>query len=138
LHPVTGDAWVGNRAADTLTVVDARSRAVVANLDTGRFPFRVAFTPDGAHALVSCAEAGEVQVFDAKERKLAHAISIAADASEQSPLPMGLCVDPDRRFAFVACGRGEYVAILDLKENRVAGHIAARAGPDGIGFARVR
>lgn len=137
VDPVTGEVWVGNRAANTVSVVDAKARAVVATIATGDFPFRIAFTPDGSRALVSCAEGGDVQVFDAAKRTLVRSIAIGADGSELSAMPMGLCVDTDGRRAFVACGRGEFVAVLDLATGRVAHKIQARAGPDGIAFARV-
>lgn len=137
VNPANGEVWVGNRAANTVSVVDAKARAVVATIATGDFPFRIAFTPDGARALVSCAEGGDVQVFDAVKRTLVRAIAIGADGSELSAMPMGICVDADGKRAFVACGRGEFVAVLDLTAGRLAHKIPARAGPDGIAFARV-
>jgi DNA-binding beta-propeller fold protein YncE len=137
IDPRTGEAWIGNREADTLVVLgaDGEPSAPIATAD---FPFRVAFAPDGSAALVACAEAGVVQVFDAKAKTLKHEIDIATDASELSPMPMGLVVDPDGRFAYVCCGRGEFVAVLDLAAQRVVERIPARAGPDGIGYARLR
>ncbi|HEX5052313.1 MAG TPA: YncE family protein [Planctomycetota bacterium] len=136
IAPRTGDVWVGNRAANTLTVVDGKTGVPSQPIATGDFPFRIAFTPDGNQALVSCAESGDVQVFDAAERKLVQSISIHADASELSAMPMGICTDPDGRFAYVACGRGEFVAVIDLRRGTVEDRIVARAGPDGIGYAR--
>lgn len=130
----TGEAWIGNRAADTVSVIDPATGAVIAELPAGDFPFRVAFAGD--RALVSCAESGEVIVFDARSRRRLAAISISADGSEQSPLPMGVAVDPDGRFAWVSCNRGEFVAVLDLAQGRCVDRIAARAGPDGIAYAR--
>ena len=136
VNPVSGEAWIGNRAANTISVVDMAGR-VVFQTDTGDFPFRVAFSNGGDVALVTCAESGDVHVFDARTKDLLAVISISGDASELSPMPMGITVDPDSRFAYVACGRGEFVAVLDLAQRRVVDRIAARAGPDGIGYARV-
>src|SRR5262245_55251507 len=58
--PGSGEVWVANRKADTLSVVAADGGKVLQELATAGVPIRVAFTPDGACALVSCAEAGEV------------------------------------------------------------------------------
>lgn len=135
VNPVSGEAWVGNRAANTLSVVDAAGR-VVFQTDTGDFPFRVAFANGGDIALVTCAESGDVHMFDARTKDLLAVIEISGDGSELSPMPMGITVDPDSRFAYIACGRGEFVAVLDLAQRRVVDRIAARAGPDGIGYAR--
>jgi DNA-binding beta-propeller fold protein YncE len=138
VHPKTGDAWVGNRAADTLTIVRGATGEVAATLPTGRFPFRVAFSPDGSRVLVTCAESGELMVFDSVEQKLVTTVSIQGDVSEQSPLPLGVATDPDSRFAYVACARGEFVAIVDLHEAKVIDRLACRKGPDGIAYARPR
>lgn len=46
--------WVvaGNRAEDTISIIDAESLEVVARVASPGFPYRVQFTPDGRHALV--------------------------------------------------------------------------------------
>jgi YVTN family beta-propeller protein len=137
VNPATGEAWVANRAANSVSIVDPGTGKVTKELPTGDLPFRVTFAKGGARALIPCAESGEVYVFDAKEKKLLQAISISRDGSEQSPLPMGITVDPDDHFAYVACGRGEFVAVLDLREGKVIDRIVSRAGPDGIGYARI-
>ncbi len=137
VNPATGEAWVGNRAANTVSIVDPQTGKVTAELPTGDFPFRVAFANGGAQALVTCAESGDVHVFDARQKKLLQAIEISGDGSELSPMPMGITVDPDSRFAYVACGRGEFVAVLDLQQKKVIDRIVSRAGPDGIGYARI-
>jgi len=137
VDPASGEVWVGNRAANSLTIVDPASGAAVATLATADFPFRVVFPPRGGIALVSCAEGGEVQVFDTATRRLRSSIAISGDASEQSAMPMGICSDADGRFAYVACGRGEFVAVLDLAAGKVVDRLPARAGPDGIAVARI-
>lgn len=137
VSPSTGLVWVANRAANTLSIVDPAAGKVVATLETGDLPFRVAFTPDGAFALVSCAESGEVQVFDAARRERVATIDIHGDSSELSALPMGLCVDPEGRRCYVTCGRGEFVAVIDLQRREVIARIPAGRGADGIAYARV-
>ncbi|MBL8748145.1 MAG: YncE family protein [Planctomycetes bacterium] len=137
VNPRSGEVWVGNRAANSVTVVDPKSGKASEPVATAEFPFRVVFTPDGALALVSCAEGGDVQVFDAATKKLVRSISIAADGSELGAMPMGICTDPEGARAYVACGRGEFVAVLDVASGRIVDKLDARQGPDGIAFARV-
>lgn len=136
VHPLTGDAWVGNRAADSLTIVAAAGGTVKATLTTGDFPFRVAFTPDGALALVTCAEGGELQLFDGKTHALVREVSIHGDRSEQSAMPMGITTDPDGRRAYVTCGRGEFVAVIELATGTVVDRLKCGKGADGIAYAR--
>ncbi|MFN3243344.1 MAG: YncE family protein [Planctomycetota bacterium] len=136
VHPVTGDAWVANRADDTLAIVSAKQRKIIATLATGSVPFRVAFTPDGAHVLVTCAESGELMIFNTARRTLLREVSIHGDRSEQSSLPLGVVTGSDGRRAYVACARGEFVAVVDLQKAEVVDRIDTRKGPDGIAYAR--
>ena len=136
ISPRDGSIWVGNRSANTISVVDAQKRAVTTTLETASFPIRVAFTADGAHALVSCAEAGCVQVFDAATKTLAHTVDLLADNTELSPVPIGICVQPDGAFAWIACQRGEFLAVIDLKTFTVTDRIPGGKGPDGMAFAQ--
>jgi YVTN family beta-propeller protein len=56
--------WTSNREADTVSVVDAASLAEVAEIEVGDFPIRVDVTPDGARALVTNAQGGDLSVLD--------------------------------------------------------------------------
>ncbi len=132
--PRSGDTWVGNRAADTVSIVDATGK-VTQTLDVGDFPFRLAFTPDGAHALVACAEGDVLQVFDGKTAKLVREVSMSGDRSEQGSLPMGITTDDEGKRAYVTCGRGEFVAVVDLAAGTVVDRLPARKGCDGIAWA---
>lgn len=132
---VDGTVWVGNRAEDTLSIVDGKKGEVMQQLETASFPIRVAFVPDGSHALVSCAEAGCVQVFEAKERKLVRTIDLLADKTELSPVPIGICIEPDGKRAWIACQRGEFLAVIDLQTFALVDRVPGGAGPDGMAFA---
>jgi DNA-binding beta-propeller fold protein YncE len=136
VHPITGDAWIGNRGDNSLSIVSAQAQQVVRTLKTGDMPFRIAFTADHAHVLVTCAESGELQIYDAAKQELAREVSIHGDRSEQSSLPLAVVCGPDSRFAYVTCARGEFVAIVDLQRGELVDRIDARKGPDGIAYAR--
>ncbi|MEZ5286635.1 MAG: YncE family protein [Vicinamibacterales bacterium] len=49
--------WAGNRAEDTISIIDTRSLEVVKHHESPGFPYRVQFTPDGTRALVPHAQA---------------------------------------------------------------------------------
>lgn len=138
VHPITGNAWVGNRSDNTISIVSRKTGKVAKTLDTGTAPFRVAFTADHKLVLVTCAESGELMIFDAANQKLLREGSIHGDRSEQSSLPLGVVSGPDSRFAYVTCARGEFIAIVDLKTGQLIDRIDARKSPDGIAYARPR
>ena len=58
-----------NRAADTISILDTEKLEVVGELECEAFPIRVAFTPDGERALVTCAESGDLAIYDAAKRE---------------------------------------------------------------------
>ena len=41
------EVWVSHVAADTLTVIDAKGRNIVANVSVGKRPQGIVFSPDG-------------------------------------------------------------------------------------------
>ena len=74
VRPGGREVWVVNRYADTLSVIDTETLGVTATVPTGPFPIRLAFTPDGRHALVTCLRANEVWVHDAGTREKVRAV----------------------------------------------------------------
>ncbi|HKB15827.1 MAG TPA: beta-propeller fold lactonase family protein, partial [Planctomycetota bacterium] len=114
------EVWVGNRAADTLTVLDAATLRAKGTLPAASFPIRIAMTPDGTLALVSLAQSGEVALYSVKERKEVGRIAMPAAGSGgegrvfggqfgASPVPVGLLVTPDGKEAIVACTQSDVV-----------------------------
>lgn len=151
VHPARPEVWVANRSADTLSVIDAESLEEVAELPCGKFPIRVAFTPDGARALVSCAHDGTVEVWDVTGRERAKTISMdekpLEDAEgerlfsgtfENSPVPVGILVQPDGAFAYVANTQADVVTVIDLKELAIARRLKVGPEPDGMTWVPAR
>ena len=136
VHGITGDAWVGNRSDNTLSIVSAQTHEVIQTLPTGDAPFRIVFAPDQRLALVTCTDSGELQIFDAERQQLLREVSVHGDRSEQSSLPLGVACGADQRFAYVTCARGEFVAIIAIATGQFVDRIDARKGPDGIAYAR--
>lgn len=137
VHPTTGEVWVANRKTNTVSVVDPKSGKEVATLDTGVDPYRVAITPDGAFALVTCTQPGELLAFDCGKKALVHTVDIGGDKHENSPLPAGICVQPDSALAYLACIRGEFLAVVDLRTWAVVDRITTGQGPDGLAWSRI-
>ena len=147
VRPGTREIWVTNRAADTLSVVDAASLEVTATLEATGFPIRIAFTPDGERALVSAARSGEVILFDAgARRELRRAtldLATAPDAAKrlfgdqfgESPVPVGLLVAPDGKTAYVAATQADAVVVIDTETLAVRNLLRAGREPDGMALS---
>lgn len=149
-HPTRPEVWVTNREADTITIIDTNTVDVVRTLESGRFPIRVAITPDGAHALVSCARGGDVWVYDVEKREKIATIAMDAEALseeerqkrlfgdqfDESPVPVGILIEPSGERAFVANTNADVVTVIDLKNWRVAGRLVAGKEPDGMTWVK--
>jgi len=143
------EVWVGNREADTLTILDPQTLAIIGEFPCRGFPIRIAPTPDGKKMLVSAAESGEVVVIDAKQRQEIFRrqldLSTAADASTRlfgdrfggSPVPVGLVVAPDGSSAWVAATQADAVVVIATAGLRVLGILEAGKEPDGMALSPV-
>lgn len=131
LRPGAPELWVTNRAADTLSVIDTDRLEVVAKLACGKFPLRIAFTPDGRHALVACTNSNEIALFDAKERKELRRIALEPGAA-----PAGILIPPDGTRAYVAQMQRNSLAEIETTTWRVLREIATGNVPDGMAWVR--
>lgn len=140
----SGDIWVANRESHTVSVIDADTFEVKKSVVTGAGPIRVAFTPDGSRALVSCVGTGELVVYDADTVTERGRVLIESpehyDAFHPtlgaSTAPVGVTVSGDGRSAFVSSVLGGFVSVVDLAKMEIRSVIAfgPTAGPDGLAW----
>ncbi len=138
--------WVGNRGTDTLTILNPITLESLGDLPAEGFPIRVAFTPDSRTVLVSCAQAGVLRLYDARERKETASLDFAAqvkadraggrllDEFGDSPVPIGIVVTPDGARAYVALANADRIAEVDLAQRVVVRWLAAGREPDGMAW----
>ncbi len=147
LRPGSGEVWVSNREADTLSILDAETLEVVATLTCPAFPIRLEFTPDGKRLLASAARSGEVAVFGAPRRRelLRQKLDLTTvpgaarrlfgDAFGESPVPVGIEIAPDGATAWVAATQADAVVVIDVETLAVTGLIKAGREPDGMAYS---
>ena len=142
VRPGADEVWVSNRAADTVTLHDARTLRVLATLSSPGFPIRVVFTVDGRQALVSNARAGTLAVFDAERRKPLATVALARKGVEyrdtllgRAALPIGVIADPKRPRAYVAISGGDEIVVIDRKRWKAIAHWKTGREPDALAIA---
>ncbi|MBI2213891.1 MAG: beta-propeller fold lactonase family protein [Acidobacteria bacterium] len=148
MSPDGNELWVGNRANDTIAIIDPEALEVRAMVACEGFPIRIAFTPDGKRVIVAAAKSGEVVLFDAKLRKeIARRkfnLATATDAAQRlfgdrfgaSTVPVGIVVAPKGDRAWVAATKADMVVVVDTKTLRVTELVRAGKEPDGMALAR--
>jgi YVTN family beta-propeller protein len=128
--------WAGNRAEDTISIIDADSLRVVRRLESPGFPYRVQFTRDGRHALIPHARASSLVVGDVAGKRLVKSIPLGL-AKVESPSTAGVFPHPDGRFAFVTVRNDDSVLVLDLETGATLARIAVQSSPDGVSWSPV-
>ncbi|MEI2454605.1 MULTISPECIES: YncE family protein [Lysobacter] len=139
VRPGSGEIWVGNREAGTVTVHDPDDLSIRAALDSPGFPIRVAFTADGRYAMVSNARAATLSVFDARRKRLHARVSLAREGVEyrdtllgRAALPIGAIADPRRPRVYVAISGGDEIAVIDRRRWRVVARWPTGREPDAL------
>jgi YVTN family beta-propeller protein len=128
LSPDGRELWVANSQDGTVSIVDVAAKKVTATIDAGtKRSNRIKFTHDGAFALVSDINAGELVVIDVPSRKVARRIPVGR-------MPEGVLIAPDGAHAFVAVNGDDNGAVVDLKTWQVARRIQPGGGPDGMAW----
>lgn len=145
--PDNKHAWLSNRAADTVSVVDTQSLKVVKQLPCAGFPIRAMATADGRMVLVSSATAGAITVFDALSLEVLVTIPMPFQQKGEgdallgqagtSSMPIGIALHRNSKLAFVANAAIDRVAIVDLVRRKVVGQLPTGRGPDGIAWVSI-
>jgi DNA-binding beta-propeller fold protein YncE len=133
ISPDGKEIWVGNRAEDTITVVDAESLEINGTIESKGFPIRLKFTAAGDRVLVSNYRAGKVTVYDRATRKPVGSVAMEEDAA-----PIGILVAPDGRHAFIANTRADKVTVIDIEDMKIVAALQAGKTPDGMALTLTR
>lgn len=127
--------WAGNRAEDTISVIDMATQKVIKKIESKGFPYRVQFTPNGKWALIPHATSNELVVCDVKEMTVVRRIKLGADGVKipvADPSPAGVWPYADSNFALVTVRNDNSVVIVDLHTGETLGRIEVQKSPDGV------
>ena len=126
--------WAGNRAADTISIIDTRTLEVVKHLPSPGFPYRVQFTPDGKYALVPHANASSLVLGDVATQTIAKSIPLGMTKVDK-PSTAGVFPHPDNRHAFVTVRNDNSMLVLDLVSGETLGRVEVQQSPDGVTYS---
>jgi DNA-binding beta-propeller fold protein YncE len=137
--------WVTNRAADTITILDADTLAPAGEIVSEGFPIRATATPKG-QVLVTRARAGDLAIYDAAtfdELRIVDFDLESMDVEERlfgdrfgnSSVPIGVIVDAAGERAWVAHANADVITEIDLDTGDILRTLRAGKEPDGMGFS---
>lgn len=138
------EVWVANRAVDSITVLDADSLEVLAELETGDFPIRLEMSADGRHALVTNAESSELGVYDVAERREVVRKKLQLEGGKgasifgefgDSSVPIGIQTHPTRPVIYIAHANGDAVSEISTETWEILRVLDAGPEPDGMAYS---
>lgn len=129
--------WAGNRAEDTVSIIDAHSLELVKTLESPGFPYRVEFTPNGRYALVPHATSGTLMVGDVAEQRVIKHIALGMTRVDE-PSTAGVFPHPDNVHAFVTVRNDNSVLVLNLETGATLARVEVQSSPDGVAWSPVQ
>lgn len=130
LTPDGRELWTAHSRDGGVSIVDLAQKTVTATFDVQtKRSNRLKFTPDGALALISDLDAGDLVVVDVPTRKVTKRIPLGR-------MVEGILMHPDGARAYVAVNGDNHVAVIDLKTLAVTAKIETGRGPDGMAWVR--
>ena len=126
--------WAGNRAEDTISIIDTRTLEVAKRISSPGFPYRVQFTPDGKFALVPHAQASALVVGDVASQSIVKTIKLGLTKVPE-PSTAGVFPHPDNRHAFVTVRNDNSMLVLDLISGETLARVEVQDSPDGVTYS---
>jgi YVTN family beta-propeller protein len=128
--PKNGLLYVTTELADSITVIDPHSLAVIASVPTGQAESHMlAITHDGRRAYTSNVHVGTVSAIDLETGKVIAIIPISKHAQR-------IALSPDDRWAFTADQTAPRLAVIDTATNQIHTWITLPALAYGTGATR--
>ncbi len=126
-EPVTKTVWAFNGRSKNVSVVDTKTRSVVATIDV---PGKPEFPQvDGkGHVFDNIEDKNEVVAFDAKSKTMTGTWPLTGCDS-----PSGMSIDPAHHRLFSVCD-GQKMAVVDTESGKQLATATIGDGPDAAGF----
>jgi YVTN family beta-propeller protein len=124
------EAYVSNSSADSVSVIDTDTNAVIATIKTDKAPVNPTFTPDHRHVYVSNSQGGTLSIIDVTSHE---ATTVPAGGLS----PSGLAFTPDGKTLLVTL-LGQTVAtagslvFIDVANGHISPPLALGADPERI------
>ncbi|MCW8871665.1 YncE family protein [Pseudomonadota bacterium] len=129
--------WAGNRAEDTVSIIDTGSLEVVKTLPSPGFPYRVEFTPNGRYALVPHATSGTLMMGDVAGQRVIRHIPLGMTQVDE-PSTAGVFPHPDNVHAFVTVRNDNSMLVVNLDSGETLARVQVQSSPDGVAWSPVQ
>ncbi len=103
--------YVANMDVNTVSILDAKTKKIRAEVSVGKEPQQLTLSPDGQYVYVSCLFDNQVDVISTKEKKVVDSIEVGIQ-------PYGLVTSPNGDTLYVANYQSGTLSIIDTNERK--------------------
>ncbi len=125
----TGLVYVSSEKDNAITMLDAKTQAVVGTIATCKRPRHMQLTPDRQRLVVTCSDSDRADLIDLKTRKTVDSIPLGED-------PEILDLSPDGKLIYVTNEDDAQLSIVDIASKKVVKTIKTGEEPEGIKVSR--
>lgn len=130
--PHNNEVWITNRSANTISVLDIKTRAITNSFNSAEFPIRAELSNVEQWVAVSNAQSSQISIFDVASKKQVRKISTV---KEQAPgMPIGLTFSDDDRYLYVSNSEQNNIAVIDTDSWILTDTFITSDTPDGIAY----
>ncbi|HEY0932889.1 MAG TPA: beta-propeller fold lactonase family protein, partial [Trebonia sp.] len=120
-----GRFYTSDHMSAKVTVVNAKSNAVIGEIQVGETPHSEAVSPDGSRLAVTSFDGNEVFLIDTATSKMVAQVKVGRN-------PLDIAYSPDGRSLYTANNEDSTVTVIDTSDNRVVGTVATGKNPTSI------
>jgi len=120
-----GRFYTSDHMSATVTVLNARTNAIIAEIPVGETPHSEAVSPDGSRLAVTSFDGNEVFLIDTATDQEVARIPVGRN-------PLDIAYSPDGRYLFTADNEDNTVTVISAADNRVIAEIPTGKNPTSI------
>ncbi|MBK8921482.1 MAG: gliding motility-associated C-terminal domain-containing protein [Saprospirales bacterium] len=122
--------YVACSNSNDVSVIDATTNAIIANIPVGNAPSGVAISPDGSRVYVANENGSSVSVIDPATNTVLATVPVGTSGLAG---PIGISVTPDGKFIYVANILEDLVSVIDAATNTEIATIPTGISPIAFG-----
>ncbi len=120
-----GRFYTTDHMSATVTVLNASTNAIIANISVGETPHSEALSPDGSRLAVTSFDGNVVFLIDTATNKMVAQVPVGKN-------PLDIAYSPDGRYIYTTNNADNTVTVIDTADNLVIGHVPTGKAPTSI------
>jgi serine/threonine-protein kinase len=120
-----GRFYTSDHMSATVTVLNARTNAIITEIQVGETPHSEAVSPDGSRLAVTSFNGNEVYLINTATDQMIAQIPVGRN-------PLDIAYSPDGRYIFTADNEDNTVTVIDTADSRVIAEIPTGKEPTSI------